>query len=571
MRWREALHPVGMQRVAVLAPSTALRDLLVAVGDQGTLDPDEPTHGDTPARPGPSAQRLQRLAQPPADAALSATPPDLDECERRGRLDLIAGEAQLEARNEQALVHGELAALVGWMPIEEVPRLAARIEPLGGAVAPLPAPRGVQPPTLLPRTGTSHAFDPLVTTYATVPYADVNPSVLAGVTYVTMFGIMFADAGHGSLLVLAALAVRFGWWCAARAAAPGVAVPRRRRGREHRLRGAVRRVLRSHRRDPGRLDGAPRQPGPAAARRRRGRRGAARGVVRPGLGEPVPRGRLAQRRAGAVRAGRGVDVHRARPPRRRPVRRTRVAHRVRGGRDGAGPAGPLRRPAGRRGRGRGRRCRSGGRAVRHRRPARLQRRQLRAPRGVRPDPRRPRRGRLAGHHGAVGPRRRRRCRRGAGVRARQRAGLHARGRGGRDPGPPPGVLRALLPHLRHRGAALPSLARSPVPTGGLRHDLAPRPARRPPGRHRHHGPAPPRPGHRRRGAHRRRCAAARLPGRPAGGPGHRAVRGRHDHRGRGRRHDERLGPDRRGHRRGRLLASAPPSRSPTPGPPPWPR
>ena len=86
------------------------------------------------------------------------------------------------------------------------------LEPLGGAVAPLPAPRGVQPPTLLPPTGTSHAFDPLVTTYATVPYADVNPSVLAGVTYVTMFGIMFADAGHGSLLVLAALAVRFGWW-----------------------------------------------------------------------------------------------------------------------------------------------------------------------------------------------------------------------------------------------------------------------------------------------------------------------------------------------------------------------
>ena len=212
MRWREALHPVGMQRVAVLAPTTVLRDLLVAVGDQGTLDPDEPAHGDTPAHPGPSAQRLQRLAQPPAEAAVSATPPDLDECERRGRLDLIAGEAQLEARHDQAVLHGQVAALVGWIPTEEVSRLATRIEPLGGAVAPLPAPRGVQPPTLLPPTGTSHAFDPLVTTYATVPYADVNPSVLAGVTYVTMFGIMFADAGHGSLLVLAALAVRFGWW-----------------------------------------------------------------------------------------------------------------------------------------------------------------------------------------------------------------------------------------------------------------------------------------------------------------------------------------------------------------------
>jgi len=41
-----------------------------------------------------------------------------------------------------------------------------------------------------------------------VRYADLDPSVLAGVAYTVMFGMMFADAGHGAVLLLGALAVR---------------------------------------------------------------------------------------------------------------------------------------------------------------------------------------------------------------------------------------------------------------------------------------------------------------------------------------------------------------------------
>ncbi len=212
MRWREALHPVGMERVALVAPGPALRDLLVAIGDQGTVELDELTEGDAPTQPGSAAARLQRLSGRPETAGLSRRVPDLDECERRGRTDLIAGEAQLEHRARQAVTRGRVVALLGWTPTRAVPPLAERLESLGAAVAPLPRPRGVQPPTLLPESGTSHEFDPLVRTYATVPYADVNPSVLAGLAYVVMFGIMFADLGHGALLVLAALGVRFGRW-----------------------------------------------------------------------------------------------------------------------------------------------------------------------------------------------------------------------------------------------------------------------------------------------------------------------------------------------------------------------
>jgi V/A-type H+-transporting ATPase subunit I len=214
MRWREALSPVVMQRVALVAPQDALRDVLVSVADEGTVALDEATAdaADATQGTGPAGARLQRIqAGARIAAALSPTEPDLDRCERAGRLDLIAGEAQLEQRSAQALTRGSVTAVIGWMPAKDMPALADRIAAAGGAVVPMPRPPGVQPPTLLPQTGASHQFAPLVETYATVPYADVNPSTIAGLAYVVMFGMMFADVGHGALLLLAAVAVRRRW------------------------------------------------------------------------------------------------------------------------------------------------------------------------------------------------------------------------------------------------------------------------------------------------------------------------------------------------------------------------
>lgn len=213
MRWREALHPVVMQRVALVAPRDAVRDLLVMLADEGTVALDEPAvEGDVMRSPTPAAARLLRLnVGGTATATLAPSPPDLDRCEQEGRLDVIAGEAQVEGRSAQAVVRGGVVAWVGWMPAGDLPHLADRIAGVGGAVVPMPRPRGVQPPTLLPQAGAAREFAPLVETYATVPYADVNPSLLAGLAYVAMFGMMFADVGHGALLVLGALAVRLQW------------------------------------------------------------------------------------------------------------------------------------------------------------------------------------------------------------------------------------------------------------------------------------------------------------------------------------------------------------------------
>jgi V/A-type H+-transporting ATPase subunit I len=201
MGWREATEPVRMQRVALVAPATALRDLLVEVADAGTVELDRPTHA--------APEALQRV--PVGAPCLSPTAPDLDELAREGRSDLIAGETQLASYAGDAVVRGDVAALAGWMPAREVADLARRLAPVGAGVVPLAPPRGIDPPTLL-RTGTElrQSFAPLVETYGTVPYADVDPSVLAGVAYVLMFGMMFGDAGHGALLVGAGLLLRTG-------------------------------------------------------------------------------------------------------------------------------------------------------------------------------------------------------------------------------------------------------------------------------------------------------------------------------------------------------------------------
>jgi V/A-type H+-transporting ATPase subunit I len=210
MKWREALHPVTMSRIALLAPDFALRDVLVQVADEGTVAVDEaPAEPSRIAAPESARGRLAHLQATNVPPALSRTAPDLATCERDGRVDLLAGEAQLETKAESAVRRDNVTALLGWMPGDAVSRLGTRLSDVGGAVVPLRRPSGIDPPTQLPQSGPSRDFDPLVQTYATVPYADVNPSVLAGLAYVLMFGMMFADVGHGAILLLFACAVRW--------------------------------------------------------------------------------------------------------------------------------------------------------------------------------------------------------------------------------------------------------------------------------------------------------------------------------------------------------------------------
>jgi V/A-type H+-transporting ATPase subunit I len=197
MSWRDrigrTMRPVRMQRVALVAPTPRTRDLLLRVGTAGVVELDLPA-------PPPSRERGPSELLGPSGVA--ETP------EGGGPQTAQAELARVEAA---AQTRGPIAGFVGWLPAPWQAELGERLAEVGAAVVPLPSPRGLQPPTLLARKGAGRPFDPLVETYATVPYSDVDLSLLAGIAYLVMFGMMFGDAGHGAVLLLLALVLWAGW------------------------------------------------------------------------------------------------------------------------------------------------------------------------------------------------------------------------------------------------------------------------------------------------------------------------------------------------------------------------
>jgi V/A-type H+/Na+-transporting ATPase subunit I len=211
MRWREAMAPPAMSRVAVVARTTSLRDALVRLADAGTVELDRVVSpADLPVSDATRALQRSGGANGHIEARLAVQSPDLLAWEQGGRVDLLAGEDQLTEHRAQAITRGELAALAGWTPTASLPDLAGRLAEVGAAVVELDRPRGVEPPTAAATGRTRRAFAPLVDTYATIPYVDVDPTMLAGLSYAVMFGAMFGDVGDGILLVVLALLVRAG-------------------------------------------------------------------------------------------------------------------------------------------------------------------------------------------------------------------------------------------------------------------------------------------------------------------------------------------------------------------------
>jgi V/A-type H+-transporting ATPase subunit I len=195
-------QPLRMRRVALVAPTRRWRATLACVADAGLLQPELASEGGSAGAPerGPGA--------PGPRPQLARTPEALEEARREGRLDILAGEQELDRVTESAPTRGGVRALLGWAPAIAVAELSDRVTPLGGAVVELDLPRGIEPPTALAAPAAARAFRPLVETYATVPYRNVDPTFFAGAAYVIMFGMMFGDVGDGLLLAAAAFWIR---------------------------------------------------------------------------------------------------------------------------------------------------------------------------------------------------------------------------------------------------------------------------------------------------------------------------------------------------------------------------
>ncbi len=210
MPWLNTVFPVRMTRVALVAPAGSIRAMLVKAAELGTVEID--TGGaDSPAAAVTAeagSALVPKLSEQPADLAALAL---------AGRQDLIAGEEQLRQRAVVAVQRHSACALAGWIPAGQVGALSEELVPLGCAVVPLRRPRGVDAPTLMAGSAGRRAVSSLVSTYGTVPYADLDPAWPAWASYVFMFGMMFGDVGDGLLLVAAAIVLRAGWLRSARA------------------------------------------------------------------------------------------------------------------------------------------------------------------------------------------------------------------------------------------------------------------------------------------------------------------------------------------------------------------
>ena len=66
----------------------------------------------------------------------------------------------------------------------------------------------MEPPTLLNPVKVEQPFRPLVQSYGTMRYGDIDPTAFTVVSFVVMFGMMFGDVGHGLVLVALALWLR---------------------------------------------------------------------------------------------------------------------------------------------------------------------------------------------------------------------------------------------------------------------------------------------------------------------------------------------------------------------------
>ncbi len=208
MHSAELVRAGRMSRVAVVSPRARARDVLVELARAGCVE----LAGNLPPAEGDEAEALRRLKnlvsesrEPPA---LLRSPPEVSSLERDGEVGLLTGEVELKRRSRLAVEHGSFSAWVGWAPTARLEELSERLAEAGSGLVELPRPAWVDPPTVFRPAAVERPFRPLVRTYGTPRYWDVDPTRFTAASFVLMFGMMFGDVGHGMVLALLGLWLR---------------------------------------------------------------------------------------------------------------------------------------------------------------------------------------------------------------------------------------------------------------------------------------------------------------------------------------------------------------------------
>ncbi|MHB1295569.1 MAG: V-type ATP synthase subunit I [Anaerolineae bacterium] len=110
---------------------------------------------------------------------------------------------------------GRVYLIAGWVPKDQVQSLRSAVEYAAeGRVtfeenSPFMPGEKRKVPTLLRNGRLLKPIEGLVTTYGTPGYQELDPTPLLAITFVIMFGVMFGDLGHGSVLAILGLLLAF--------------------------------------------------------------------------------------------------------------------------------------------------------------------------------------------------------------------------------------------------------------------------------------------------------------------------------------------------------------------------
>jgi V/A-type H+/Na+-transporting ATPase subunit I len=216
--------------------SAALLPLPVSAGRQPLLALTTKSRAaaldDSLKRAGFQAEKLPPAAGATADELLAATEREQEQVnaglgQLRQKLEALAAgsartldelEASVDAERrlleaEQSCPRTEAAVLItGWIPepaVREVRENLLRCS--GGRCAVEVLPPGDVPeddiPVLLRHSRLLRPFEMLMSAYGLPRYRELAPTLFVATSYVLMFGMMFGDVGHGSLLALGGAAL----------------------------------------------------------------------------------------------------------------------------------------------------------------------------------------------------------------------------------------------------------------------------------------------------------------------------------------------------------------------------
>lgn len=145
------------------------------------------------------AQTAQRLAR--TERALRSLAQNLTDLEILSDIEHTASLA--EENKQRLLATGKCAVLTAWCPARLEARVTALLERFDAAFSFDDPEEGEEPPVLLRNGPYSRNFEWVLGMYSYPKYGRFDPTLVMSLFYFLVFGLMFADAGYGLMLVVA--------------------------------------------------------------------------------------------------------------------------------------------------------------------------------------------------------------------------------------------------------------------------------------------------------------------------------------------------------------------------------